>query len=161
VRFDPDKYRRRSIRLQGYDYSQPGAYFVTICTHGQQNILGDVIDDSVHMSPLGEIVGQMWRGLPGRFERVELDQFVVMPNHVHGIIVITPVVGVGAIHELPLRELPRQSKAQRRRMLLPKVIGYFKMNASKVINELRGTPGGLVWQRNYYEHIVRGDGRGS
>ncbi len=155
MRFEPDKYHRRSIRLQGYDYSQSGAYFVTICTHGQECILGEVIHDCVQMSLYGEMVWQTWRGLPQRFERVELDQFVVMPNHVHGIIVITPVVGaihVGAIHELPL-----QSQTQRRRMLLPKVVGYFKMNASKAINELRGTPGIPVWQRNYYEHVVRNE----
>ena len=99
MRFDPDKYHRRSIRLQGYDYSQSAAYFVTICTHGQQCILGEVIDDCVQMSPYGEMVWQTWRGLPQRFERVELDQFVVMPNHVHGIIVITSA-NVGAIPRL-------------------------------------------------------------
>jgi putative transposase len=158
VRFDPDRYHRRSLRLQGYDYSQPGAYFVTICTHGQECIFGDVTDDRVELSPYGEMVWQTWRGLPERFERIELDQFVVMPNHVHGIIVITPVVGadgvgairVGAIHELPLQ-------TERRGMLLPKVIGYFKMNAAKAINGLRGTPGTPVWQRNYYDHIVRNE----
>jgi putative transposase len=154
VRFDPDKYHRRSVRLQGYDYSQPGAYFVTICTHGQECIFGYVIDDLMELSPYGEMVWQTWRGLPERFERVELDQFVVMPNHVHGIVVITPpnvgAIQVGVIHELPLQ-------TQRRRMLLPRVVGYFKMNASKAINELRGTPGTPVWQRNYYEHIVRNE----
>ncbi len=154
MRFDPDKYHRRSVRLQGYDYSQPGAYFVTVCTHGGDCILGDVVDGQVRLSSLGDVVRRVWHGLEERFERIELDSFVVMPNHVHGIVVITPVVGarVGAIHELPL-----QGRTQRRRMLLPKVVGYFKMNASRAINGLRGTPGTPVWQRNYYEHVVRGE----
>lgn len=167
MRFDPDKYHRRSVRLEGYDYSQAGAYFVTICTHGQECILGDVIDDCMQLSPCGEIAWETWRGLPQRFERIELDHFVIMPNHVHGIIAITPpdvgamhagAVHVGATHVGAIQELPLQGRTQRRRMLLPRVVGYFKMNASKAINVLRGTPGSRVWQRNYYEHIVRNEG---
>jgi putative transposase len=101
VSFDPDQYHRRSMRLAGYDYSQPGAYFITICTHGHACILGEVVEDGVDLSQSGDFVRQAWHALPGRFPRVELDEFVVMPNHVPGIIVITPDVpriGVGAKH---------------------------------------------------------------
>jgi len=114
VRFDPDQYHRRSIWLPEYDYSQPGAYFVTMCTHGHACILGHVVEDGVQLSPYGEMVRQAWASLPRRFAAIELDEFVVMPNHVHGIIVITSIdvgamhvgaVHVGAVHAQPHRSL--------------------------------------------------------
>jgi REP element-mobilizing transposase RayT len=79
-----------------------------------------------------------------------------MPNHFHGIITINN--HVGAIHELPLHELPLQIEPkQRRKMLLPKIIGFLKMNSAKEINQIRATLGYPVWQRNYYEHIIRSE----
>ncbi len=90
------------------------------------------------------------------FPHTKIYEFVIMPNHVHGIIIIEwPDGDVGAIHELPLRELPQQ--IQRRKMLLPKIIGYFKMNSAKTINQNRNIQGWSVWQRNYYEHIIRNE----
>ncbi len=93
------------------------------------------------------IVKKLWEELPGRFPDTESDVFVVMPNHVHGIIVIN----VGAIHELP----PGNDQVSRRRMLIPKIVGYYKMNTAKSVNEIRKTPGVPVWQRNYYERVLR------
>jgi len=99
-----------------------------------------------------KIVQTIWDKLVERFVNITTDQFVIMPNHVHGIIMVNPS-NVGAIHELPLPS----GKKQRRRMLLPEIIGYFKMNTAKRINLLRNTPGIPVWQRNYYERVIRSE----
>ncbi len=151
------QHRRRPARLREYDYSAPGAYFVTVCTEGKRRIFGEITDGQMRLNEAGRMVQEVWEQLPRRYPNVELDSFVVMPNHVHGILCIT----VGAIHELPLRELPTHEQLEthlnikRRNMLLPKVIGFFKMNSAKMVNRMRQTPGQPVWQRGYYEHIVR------
>src|SRR6266496_5868237 len=88
MKFNPDRHHRRSIRLPGYDYGQPGAYFVTICTYQRTCILGSVQDDFVLLSPSGRKAEQCWRDLPDHFMYIELDAFVIMPNHLHGIIII-------------------------------------------------------------------------
>jgi putative transposase len=159
--YDPFKHRRRSIRLKGYDYSQAGAYFVTICAEHRECLFGEIADAQMQLNEYGQIVADCWNNLPQRFPNIDLDEFVMMPNHMHGITVITDdnggAIHVGAIHELPLRELPEQDRGQRRKMLLPKIVGYFKMNTAKRINLIRGTQGTSVWQRNYYEHIVRNE----
>ncbi len=187
--YDPARHHRRSIRLHGYDYSRAGAYFVTILVKNRECLFGEVAAErgEMHLSEIGRVVQLVWDELPGRYPVVELDAFVVMPNHVHGIIVISGDTGpvgaihelplhelpaVGAIHELPLHELPAvgaihespllhesplQDRAQRRQMLLPKIVGYFKMNAAKRANEIRSASGAPLWQRNYYEHIIRDD----
>jgi putative transposase len=144
--------RRSSLRLQHYDYSQSGAYFVTICTNKKEPIFGQIVEDEIRLSVRGQFVQSTWESLPIRYPKIQTDAFIVMPNHIHGIIMI---VGdnVGAIHVLPLH----QSRIQRRRMLLPNAIGYFKINSSKQINLTRGTHGKRVWQRNYYEHVIRNE----
>ena len=165
-----EKHHRRSIRLRDFDYSRLGTYFITLCTWERECLFGMVWDGEMRLSGAREIVSETWLLLPGRFPGVVLDEMKVMPNHIHGLIHFT----VGAIHELPLHELPPhklpRDKPQsgmpqpetplhlkRRRMLLPKVVGFFKMNAAKRINRMRHTPGCLVWQRNYYEHVVRNE----
>lgn len=80
--------QRKSPRLQGYDYSQPGAYFVTICTHQRLHCFGEVIEGSMNLNRLGEIASELWFALPQHHPGIELDAFVVMPNHIHGIIVL-------------------------------------------------------------------------
>lgn len=87
--FDPERHHRRSIRLKGYDYSQAGAYFVTICTQGRICLFGDVVNDQMELNDAGRLMESAWLDLPNRFPAIELDEFVVMPNHMHGIIVIT------------------------------------------------------------------------
>src|SRR5947208_995258 len=83
-----DEGHRRSIRLQNYDYRQPGLYFVTICTNGMQWAFGEIVDSEMRLSSKGQIVHETWSALPERFPDIELDQFVIMPNHLHGIISI-------------------------------------------------------------------------
>ena len=98
--YDPEKHHRRSIRLKGYDYTQPGAYFITICTQGRECLFGEIIDGEMHLNEAGQIVVQTWQDLPNHISNVQLDAFVVMPNHVHGIIIITDragVVGSGSV----------------------------------------------------------------
>lgn len=145
-----EKYHRHSIRLKEYDYSQAGGYFVTICSYHHEMIFD--------ADKIQSIVKYWWNKLPEKYANIEIDQFAVMPNHVHGVIFI-----VGAVHEppeyngVPLKrdELPLQQK--RRKMLLPAIIGYFKMNTAKHINEIRNISNRPIWQRNYYEHIIRNE----
>ncbi len=157
--------RRRSLRLRGYDYSQPGAYFVTICTQNRLPIFGRVDQGRMLLNNCGKIATRKWERLHERFPEIEIDEFIVMPDHMHGIIVIPDPAGVvganhagansvganhaGAIHAGAIHELPR------RRMTLPMVIGFYKMNTAKAINIANDTRGTPVWQRNYYEHIIR------
>ncbi|MDO8519330.1 MAG: transposase [Deltaproteobacteria bacterium] len=135
---------RKKLRLKWYDYSQAGGYFVTICARDRACLFGRVIGGKMEMNEAGKNIESVWKRLPERFPQIKLDEFVIMPNHIHGILIID---GVGAIHELPL---PR-----RRQMTLPMAMGFLKMNTSKHINNWRKTPGLPVWQRNYYEHIIR------
>ncbi len=120
-------------------------------------MLGNVADEEMILNQFGNIVLACWNSLLERYDNIELDKFVVMPNHVHGIIKI--IDHVGAIHELPLQTANTNQKNKRRRMLIPKVVGYFKMNSSKQINTIRNSTGIPVWQRNYYEHIIRNENK--
>ena len=97
-------HNRRSIRLKEYDYTQPGAYFVTVCTWRRENLFGEVVDRDVRLNEKGHIVVECWNGIPEHFPGVELDAFVLMPNHIHGIIVIVGNdVVVGATHIVPVK----------------------------------------------------------
>jgi putative transposase len=150
-----NRQKRRSIRLQSYDYSKAGAYYITICTRDRECFFGNVVNGQMQLNEAGRILQPVWDGLPQFYEGIELDAVVVMPNHLHGIVIIC--AAVEAIHESPLRPEPPAPVrvADRRRMLLSKMIGRFKMITAKRINVLHGRSGQAVWQRNYYEHIVR------
>jgi len=148
---------RRSIRLKGYDYSSEGWYFITLCTLNREDLFGRIVNANMKLNENGEIVELFWNKLPERYP-IEVDEYIVMPNHFHGIINILGKddyrkIKVGAIHELPQRDV--NDIKVRRRMILPKMIGYFKMNSARQINKLRNTSGISVWQRNYFERIIR------
>ena len=139
--------KRRSIRLKGYDYTEAGAYFVTICTQDRTCLFGDVVDEEIRLNEAGQVVQAVWDELPNHYPNVELDEFVVMPNHVHGIIVIVGAdVGAG-FKPAPTIPVKRHGLAE--------IVRALKTFSARRINELRGTPGRSVWQRNYYEHIIR------
>jgi REP element-mobilizing transposase RayT len=157
MKYDSDIHPKKSLRLKEYDYSRPGAYFITICTYEKECIFGKVENERMLLNQSGKIVLEFWNKLPGRYATIELDSFVIMPNHVHGIIKI--INTVGEIHELPLQTANTNQKTKRRRMLIPKVVGYFKMNSSKRINTIRNSTDIPVWQRNYYEHIIRNENK--
>ncbi|MFH1175136.1 MAG: transposase [bacterium] len=144
--------KRKSIRLNNYDYSQPGYYFITICVEKRISILGKIENKTIQLTNFGEIVKRYWQEIPLNFPNIALDKFVIMPNHIHGILIIDSPVG--AIHELPLLINDRK---QRRLMTIPKVIGKFKMQSAKSINILRKTPNNPFWQRNYFEQIIKGN----
>lgn len=163
---------RRSIRLQGYDYSQAGAYFVTICTQGRACMFGDIENSAMALNEYGCVVRDEWLKTAEFRAEIRTGEFVVMPNHFHGIVIIAEST-IGAIRELPLphdysvgaivraiHESPLLTPAlrqQRRQMSLSKLIGRFKMLTAKHINEIRQLPGVPVWQCNYYEHVIRNE----
>ncbi|MCB0220578.1 MAG: transposase [Chrysiogenetes bacterium] len=156
--------QRRSIRLRGYDYTRAGAYFLTICARGRECLFGEVAEGTVRLSDSGRAVEAAWHGLPEHYPHVDLDAFVVMPNHVHGIIVLSdPDVGAGlkpAPTENAVVEMDRaglKPAPTGTHHGLPEIVRAFKTFSARRINALRGTPGVPVWQRNYYEHIVRDD----
>ena len=153
MKYDPDKHYRRSIRLPGYDYSQPGAYFITICTQGRICLLGDVADGVMVLNDAGRIVANCWKAVPCHFKWVELDEFVVMPNHLHGIINIVDA-GRGTACRAPT---PGEQFGRPQADSLTTVIRSFKSAATNSINLARNSQGQRVWQRNYYEHVIRND----
>jgi len=154
--FDPDKHHRRSIRLPGYDYSRSGAYFVTICAQDRACLFGDIADGVMRLNDAGRVVADSWQWLESQYDYVELDEWMVMPNHIHGIIVITDDNDNGGCRG-GSRTAPTGDarNATPKRKPIGRLIGAFKTVSTKRINELRGTPGISVWQRNYYEHIIR------
>ncbi len=147
--YDPSKHHRRSIRLRGYDYSQAGAYFVTICALNRECLFGEVIDGELHLNPFGMIVQRWWNELPNYDEPVRLGEFVVMPNHLHGIIVITDAAAAS-------RSFDGGGDISKKRTL-GQLIGYLKFQITKEINSLRHTEFAKVLQRDYYEHIIRSE----
>ncbi|MBN2426488.1 MAG: transposase [Calditrichaceae bacterium] len=157
MKYDPQKRHRRSIRLPEWDYSQAGGYYVTIVTRNRECLFGDIVDGKMLLNEYGLIAKTVWNDLPNHYDHIKLDEYVIMPNHVHGIIMIMENDGsVEAIHESPLHKSPRRRlPMQRRKMTLPKIIGRFKMNTAKHINIMRNSPDVPVWQRNYWEHIIR------
>jgi putative transposase len=140
-----DKHYRRSIRISGYDYSQEGAYFVTICVNKRECLLGRVTDGEMKLNNLGEIVAESWQWLEDQYPQVELDKWVVMPNHIHGIIMIG------------CRGGSRTAPTTADRKPLGGLIGAFKTVSSKKINEIQGCFRSRFWQRNYYERIIRNE----
>jgi REP element-mobilizing transposase RayT len=148
MKFDPQIHHRCSIRLQGYDYSQAGAYYVTIVTDGREMLFGAVVDGEMKLNEFGEIISEKWQWLETQYEYVELGEWVVMPNHLHGILVIYDD-GRGGSRSAPTAPIKRKP--------LGGLIGAFKTVSTKHINLLWDTEGQVIWQRNYYEHIIRNE----
>jgi putative transposase len=149
---------RRSIRLKGYDYSQPGAYFVTICTWQRQCLLGEDAGEKMGLSEFGGIVEEEWLRTFDIRKSLIPDEFVVMPNHFHGII----VVGSGSQGHVQRGHVQRaptvEGFGKPVSNSIPTIIRMFKATTTKEMNHLRGTSEMKVWQRNYYEHVIRNDG---
>jgi putative transposase len=240
VKYDPEKHKRRSIRLRGYDYSTAGMYFITLCTHQRECLFGEISDGVMQLNALGEIVQAHWMRLPKHHSHLQLDAFIVMPNHFHGILVLThdhpthgPVgagladtimvstdsestkpalpysdtisdtimisadpektkpafpystdsensidsdttqsihtnqsqhsggIRAGSIetfldesHSILAKPAPTQTL---NRKGIPEILRGFKTFSARRINEKRRMQGTPVWQRNYYEHIIRND----
>ena len=166
-----NNFNRRSIRLRNYDYSQAGAYFVTICCQDRQCYFGRIKNRKIELSIFGHIIKMNWENIPGHFKNVILDEYVIMPNHMHGIIIINGHrfnIGRGEVTSpLPMPQsplpMPRsllpmpQSSPWLKKPTLGQIIAYFKYQSTKQVNRLRNSPGTKLWQRNYYEHIIRNE----
>jgi REP element-mobilizing transposase RayT len=151
MKYDPDKHHRRSIRLSGYDYSQPGAYFVTICAYQRQCLFGEIIDGQMRLNQYGAIVAETYQWLCQHYSYLYTDEWIVMPNHFHAIMVITDNLGRGGSRTAPTMGTAPTINSKP----LGRLIGAFKTVSTKKINILRDAPATPLWQRNYYEHIIR------
>jgi len=147
--FNPEKHRRRSVRLRGYDYSQPGAYFVTICSWLRGSIFGDIVNGKIQLNEIGVVVEREWLNTIHVRQNIDLDQFVVMPNHVHVIVIINRK---GVLQYAPTKDALRSPS-----QTLGAIIRGYKSTTTKQININRDTPDRSVWQRNYYEHVIRNE----
>ncbi len=140
---------RKPTRLKNYDYSQNGANFVTICTENRELLFGEVRDGAMHLNDVGEIVSACWNDLGKHYPEAEYDAFVIMPNHIHAVIVL---VG-GDQRQSFVGEGLRPSRV--RPHCLPQIIASLKSYSARRINERRSVAGAAVWQRSYHDHIIR------
>ena len=166
MEYNPEKHHRRSIRLQGYDYTKAGAYYVTICTQGRVCLFAEVWDEMVRLNSFGKIIQVCWDDLMRHFLHVRLDSFVVMPNHVHGIIItkdcddsrgeafVNQGQSVSSLHsDTNASPLPHGTRSGS----LGAIIQNFKSVSTRKVNKMKKTYRNSLWQRNYYEHIIRNE----
>ena len=168
--------RRRAMRLRDHDYSQPGAYFVTICVQHRKCLFGTITDGKMRLNKRGRIVVECWNRIPQHFPSIELGESVIMPNHFHGIIswgiggTRDPQPLVGARSPRPPENINNRrdevsssvdtNPARRGEVPSPalsKIVAYFKYQSTKHINQHHNTPRTRIWQRNYYDHVIRDD----
>jgi len=172
MRFNPEIHHRQSIRLRDYDYARAGAYFVTVCAFQRECAFGEVVDGQVVLNEMGEIVRDEWMKTANFRVYVQLDEFVIMPNHFHAVLWIKDV---GATHRVAqvgnrhaedqTKNRPNDNRATHRVAptagpvsgSIGAIIGQFKSAATKRINACRNTPGIPAWQRNYFERVIRDD----
>jgi len=154
IQYKPENHHRRSIRLAGYNYKQSGAYFVTIVTQNRNCLLGDITAGEIVLNDTGQIAQASWNGLSSRFPVVSLDYFVVMPNHIHGIIMVgAPFI---AANSTPHNNVAIfREGAMNRAPTLGEIIRAYKAASARVIRQT--VKPDFAWQRNYYEHIIRGE----
>ena len=157
--FDPKIHHRRSIRLSTYDYSQAGMYFVTTCTQNHECLFGNIVDGKMHLNEIGRLVESMWNEITQHFQQVELDELVIMPNHIHGII------GIGTFQEecagrktAPVfSTFPSSMTVANSAPPLGKIMRSFKSRSAIAANKLLGRTSKPLWQRNYWERVIRHD----
>lgn len=185
--YDPDRQHRRSLRLKGYDYTQAGAYFVTVVVQGRLPLFGIVVDGQMRLNAAGQMVQRIWNEMPNRFPSIAMDTFIAMPNHIHGIIMVgAPLVGAhlpndatttmpesttepaaagttaGGIRTTTAVENRAPTRGAPTRVGLGDVVGAFKslttLEYARGVRDMNWPPfHGRLWQRNFYEHIVRTD----
>jgi putative transposase len=182
MRYDPYIHQRKSIRLKEYDYSQPGVYFITNCIYNHECLLGEIIDNQIKLNKIGIIIDYQWRIIPKYFRHVELDYYTIMPNHMHGIIIIKEIKPgkVGAKHFHNENIKPQSSLSKTKNInngnghdenasplhvhirvkgttsgSLSAIMQNYSSVTTRKINRIRKTPGARIWQRNFYERIIR------
>ena len=167
MKYNPVFHHRQSIRLKGYDYSQEGAYLITICVHDRQCLFGDIIEGEMHLSRAGKIVADQWAQTASLRSNIHLDAFVIMPNHIHGIVVITESRNGGVCQYAPTmhpnepswakKEYTYSNQMQSPSRTIGALVRGFKSAVTKQVNILFGTPGNKLWQRNYWDRIIRNE----
>jgi putative transposase len=151
--YNPETHHRRSIRLKGYDYSQSGAYFVTVCARDKEYLFGEIKEGKMLLNKYGEIVMECWNTIQNHFVNVACDEFVVMPNHIHGIIKIP---NVGAQFIAPIgKTMSKNQGVINHAPTVGEIVRSFKARCTYMINQVGNTTGMTIWQKNYYEHIIR------
>lgn len=165
---NPARFHRRSIRLQAFDYTSPGAYFFTICTHDRIPLFGVIRNGRMDLNDAGRIVLDEWNNTGIMRPRIGLDAFVVMPDHVHGILVLNDVTDDGGCRRGTLQRAPTDTTTvhndhARERFgkpvsdSVPTIIRLFKSSVTARVNTLYGRRGQPVWQRGYHERVIRDD----
>ncbi len=168
-KYNPEIHKRRSIRLKDFDYGQEGLYFITICYQNREHLFGEIVEGEMQLNDIGRVTEQCWNAIPKHFENVSLHSFVIMPNHVHGIIEI--ITNVGAKHFSPednehwtkhfspendehwskdISPLPKGTSKT-----IGSIVRGFKIGVTKWARQ--NTDIYQVWQRNYHEHIIRNE----
>jgi REP element-mobilizing transposase RayT len=148
-----NKYRTESIRVTEWDYSSNGYYFVTICTKNQECFFGNVIDSKVVLTSIGEIARQYWQAIPEHFQEVKLDEFIVVPNHLHGIVIIS---NVETCHGMSLQK-PSNRNIFTKPLSGPlsTVINQYKCTVTRECRKIGYSD--FSWQSRFYEHIIRNE----
>ena len=158
--YNPTKHKRKSIRLKGYDYSQPGMYFITVAVKNRKCVLGKIVNNEMILSELGKIVQSEWLNIPTRFTNVQLDEFIVMPNHLHGIINVGATLAVTQNdNAVTQNDMNREKTGASPAPTLGDIVGAFKLltvnHWLEFINKNNLNISCKFWQRNYYEEIIR------
>jgi putative transposase len=150
--YNSAKYYRHSIRLRNHDYSRMGVYFITICAYNRECLFREIANGKMRLNEYGTIIHEEWIKTGQIRRNIKLDEWIIMPNHVHFIIIIDGD-GRGTARRAPTGEQFGKPTIG----TIPTIIRSFKSAVTKRINELRGLPGIPLWQRNYYDHIIRNE----
>jgi len=143
---------RKKLRLGDYDYSNNGYYFITICTKDKSSFLGNIENEKMMLSNLGEIAEKHWKQIPDYYDQVMIDEYVIMPNHIHGIIIICDDSETG---QCPVTT-GKEARSNRRYGVLSKVINSYKGIVTKTIKKMFNDTN-FAWQRSFYDHVIRND----
>ncbi len=166
MKYNPDSHHRHSIRLPKYDYATTGAYYVTLCAYGRECLFGEIVRGRMRLNDVGWMVENCWNGLPSRFCYMRLDEYVIMPNHIHGIVVIT-----GTCRGEACLRPPSDNRNQGEHKVRPygtlsntlgRIIQAFKsLTTNECIRNVKQHNwrpfAEKLWQRNYYEHVIRNE----
>lgn len=150
MNYNPQEHHRRSIRLKEYDYTNPNWYYVTICTHDRKNLFGKIINGKVILNDFRRVVEEEWFKTKELRKNIDLDYYVIMPNHFHGILIIERR---GTMHRVPTDAKFGQPISGS----LSSIVGSFKAAVTRRINKLTFPQKRIIWQRDFYEHIIRNE----
>ena len=152
MKYNPEYLHRKSIRLKEFDYKTPWWYYLTVCTKYNIKIFGEIVNDRMILNNYGNIVKEEWLKTKELRTNVDLDYYTIMPNHFHGILIIKSRDTARCVPTNIVRKFGQMTPGS-----LPVIISSFKSAVTKRINKLRNSPGSTIWQKNYYEHIIRND----